>query len=394
MEKNKYKHTVNCCLVGYVVQAIINNYAPLLFITFNKSYGVSLELISLLITVNFAVQIMADVVSSKFIDKIGYRAAVVIAHGFSFVGMVLLAVLPNVIDPYAGLVISTVVCAIGGGLIEVIISPIVEACPSDNKAAHMSLLHSFYCWGHVAVVLLSTLFFATVGTDKWYILAIAWAAVPLINGIAFCFVPILSLTEEGKSTPLSKLFKSKTFWAFLVIMVCAGACELSVSQWASAFAEAGLGVSKTVGDLAGPLAFAVLMGGARIFYSRLGSKINIEKYLVFCSAICLFSYLMISLSPWKILSLVGCGICGFSVGVMWPGAYSMAAAKMPGGGAAMFAMLAFAGDTGCAVGPGLVGTVSDLLGGNLKIGILSVAFFPTIMLISSMIYERKSRKKS
>ena len=389
---NKYSKTITCCLLGYVVQAIINNYVPLLFVTFNRDFGVSLEKISLIITINFAVQISADLISSKFIDKIGYRMAVVVAHAFSFAGLLTLAVLPNVMDAYTGLVISTVVCAMGGGLIEVIISPIVEACPSENKAAHMSLLHSFYCWGHVAVVLISTLFIATVGTDKWYILAAAWAILPLVNGIAFCYVPILTLTEEGKSTPLLQLMRTKTFWAFIVIMVCAGACELSVSQWASAFAEAGLGVSKTVGDLAGPMAFAILMGGARIFYSRMGNKIRIEKYLVICSAICLFSYLLIALSPYKFLSLVGCGICGFAVGVMWPGSYSMAAAKMPGGGAAMFAMLAFAGDTGCAVGPGLVGAVSERFSGDLKTGILAVTVFPVVMLFSSIAYERKSRK--
>ena len=393
MEKNKYSKTINCCLLGYVVQAIINNYVPLLFVTFNRDFGVSLEKISLIITINFIVQMLADLISSKFIDKIGYRVAVVAAHFCSFAGMLLLALLPNVMDPYVGLVISTVVCALGGGLIEVIISPIVEACPSDNKAAHMSLLHSFYCWGHVAVVLVSTVFFAVLGTDKWHILAAVWAILPLANGIAFCRVPILTLTEEGKSTPLSQLVKTKTFWAFIVIMVCAGACELSVSQWASAFAEAGLGVSKTVGDLAGPMAFAVLMGGSRIFYSRMGDKINIEKYLVICSALCLFSYLLIALSPYKFLSLVGCGICGFAVGVMWPGSYSMAAARLPRGGAAMFALLALAGDTGCAVGPGLVGTVSDHFSGDLKMGILSVVFFPAIMLVSAIVYERKSRKE-
>ena len=389
---NKYSKTINCCLVGYVVQAIINNYVPLLFVTFNRDFGVSLEKISLIITINFIVQITADLVSSKFVDRIGYRASVVLAHAFSFVGMMLLAVLPNVMDPYGGLVIATVVCALGGGLIEVIISPIVEACPSENKAAHMSLLHSFYCWGHVAVVLISTVFFALVGTEKWYILAAVWALLPLVNGIAFCYVPILTLTEKGKSTPIPQLMRTKTFWAFIVIMVCAGACELSVAQWASAFAEAGLGVSKTVGDLAGPMAFAILMGASRIFYSRMGNKIRIEKYLVICSAVCLFSYLLIALSPYKFLSLVGCAVCGFAVGVMWPGSYSMAAEKMPGGGAAMFAMLALAGDTGCAVGPGLVGAISERFSGDLKTGILAVTVFPVIMLFSAIAYERKSRK--
>ena len=389
---NKYSKTINCCLVGYVVQAIINNYVPLLFVTFNRDFGVSLEKISLIITINFIVQITADLVSSKFVDRIGYRASVVLAHAFSFAGMLLLAILPNVMDPYGGLVIATVVCALGGGLIEVIISPIVEACPSENKAAHMSLLHSFYCWGHVAVVLISTVFFALVGTEKWYILAAVWALLPLVNGIAFCYVPILTLTEKGKSTPIPQLMRTKTFWAFIVIMVCAGACELSVAQWASAFAEAGLGVSKTVGDLAGPMAFAILMGASRIFYSRMGNKIRIEKYLVICSAVCLFSYLLIALSPYKFLSLVGCAVCGFAVGVMWPGSYSMAAEKMPGGGAAMFAMLALAGDTGCAVGPGLVGAISERFSGDLKTGILAVTVFPVIMLFSAIAYERKSRK--
>ncbi len=388
----KYSKTISCCLLGYVVQAIINNYVPLLFVTFNRDFGVSLEKISLIITINFIVQITADLISSKFIDKIGYRVTVVVAHGLSFAGMLALAVLPNVMDPYVGLVIATVVCALGGGLIEVIISPIVEACPSENKAAHMSLLHSFYCWGHVAVVLISTLFFAAVGTEKWYILASVWSLLPLANGIAFCYVPILTLTEKGKSTPIFRLMRTKTFWSFIVIMVCAGACELSIAQWASAFAEAGLGVGKTVGDLLGPMAFAILMGGSRIFYSRMGNKIKIEKYLVVCSAVCLFSYLLIALSPYKFLSLVGCGICGFAVGVMWPGSYSMAAEKMPGGGAAMFAMLALAGDTGCALGPGLVGAVSERFSGDLKTGILAVTVFPVVLLFSAIAYERKARK--
>lgn len=327
--RNEYKYTVYACFVGYIVQAIINNFAPLLFLTFQASYGIALSKITFLVTFNFLLQLTVDLLSAIVIDKIGYRVASVAAHLFATVGLVSLAVLPDVMpDPFVGLMISVVIYALGGGLIEVLISPIVEACPTDNKEAEMSLLHSFYCWGHVGG-LLSTLFFVTVGIEHWKVLAVLWALIPLLNGIVFLKVPIATLLEEvEKGLSIKRLFSGKVFWILVLLMFFAGSCEQAVSQWASAFAEKGLQVSKTLGDLAGPMLFAILMGTARVLYSKIGDKIKLHTAMVFCGVLCLASYFLIVLSPLPVLGLIGCGICGFSVGLLWPGTFSLAIIRL------------------------------------------------------------------
>ena len=379
------------CFVGYIVQAIVNNFVPLLFVTFQESYGIPLSEITMLITVNFAVQLVIDLISAWFIDKIGYRASVLAAHICSAVGLILLTVLPSVMSsPFAGLLVAVVIYAVGGGLIEVIISPIIEACPTDNKEKAMSLLHSFYCWGHVGVVLISTVFFALFGIENWKILALIWAIVPIVNTFVFIKVPIYSLNEDGEEgLPLRKLFSMKMFRVFLIMMICAGASEQAVSQWASAFAEKGLGVSKTVGDLAGPMAFAVLMGTSRLIFGKYGHKLDLDRFMKYSCILCIAAYLCITLVPNPVIGLIGCGICGFSVGILWPGTYSKASASIKGGGTAMFAMLALAGDIGCSGGPTLAGLVSDRFGGNMRAGIMAAIIFPAVMTVCLMLLGKK-----
>ena len=391
--KNNYNHTVFACYFGYVVQAIVNNFAPLLFLTFRNEFGIPLEKITSLITINFLFQLVVDVVAAKVVDKIGYRKCIVAAQFFSALGIAGMGFLPNLFsDPYYGLLISILLYALGGGLIEVLVSPIVEACPIKAKKAAMSLLHSFYCWGHLFVVLLSTLFFTLFGIENWRILALVWAVIPLINGFYFVKVPIAPLTAEGEQIPIKKLFSSKTFWLFIVIMVCAGASEQGMSQWASTFAEAGLNVSKTVGDLAGPSLFAITMGVSRVIYSKISEKVDLNKYMTACAVLCITSYAIASFSGNAAFSLVGCAMCGFSVGVMWPGAFSLASEKFPKGGTAMFAFLALAGDFGCSFGPTVVGVATDILNDDIKRGVFAAVIFP-VLLIISLLFMKKIKEK-
>lgn len=391
---NGFKKTIRSCFVGYIVQAIINNFIPLLFITFQDTYEISLAQVTGLITINFVLQLLLDMASVLFVDKIGYRASILIAHALAAIGLVFLTFMPEIAPtPFIGIVISVAVYAVGSGLIEVLVSPIVEACPTDNKETTMSMLHSAYCWGHVLVVLVSTVFFSVCGIENWKVLALLWAVVPAVNGFAFIKVPINSVNEPGEQgLSLPQLFKSKMFWTFMLIMLCAGASEISVSQWSSAFAERALGVNKTIGDLAGPMAFAVLMGISRTFYGKFGEKINLEKFMLASSVLCVISYLSIGLIDSPVISLIACAVCGLSVGIMWPGAYSRAAGTIKGGGTALFAMLALAGDTGCTVGPTIVGEIADAVGGNLKIGILSATVFPVLLIIGMSVYKSLNKK--
>ena len=378
--RTNFRHTIAACYIGYITQAIINNFLPLLFITFNSTYNISLEKIGLLVSVNFFTQLLVDMIAAKAADKIGYRVLVVAAHVFAVIGLVSLSFLPDLLpDPYIGICFSVILYAIGGGLTEVLISPIVEACPTDGKSAAMSLLHSFYCWGSVLVVAGTTVFFSVFGIEMWRIAACFWAIIPLFNIFYFMLVPINRLTEEGEGMGVRQLLKSGIFRILAVFMLCAGASELAMSQWASAFAESGLNVSKTMGDLLGPCFFAVLMGASRIVHAKFGEGIGLEKYLSISALVCIASYIIAAFSPVPILSLIGCGICGFSVGEMWPGTFSLATEKCPKGGTTMFALLALAGDCGCGRGPTVVGFVSGALGDNLKLGIVSAVVFPLIL---------------
>ncbi len=383
MKQLTYRHTIYSCFTGYIVQAIINNFLPLLFLTFQSTYGIPLSRITFLVTFNFGLQLVIDLVSPMFIDRIGYRASLIIAHVCAGAGLVGLTILPELLPaPFMGLMACVIVYAVGGGLIEVLISPVVEACPTDNKETAMSLLHSFYCWGHVAVVLISTLVFHFIGIRNWKVLAALWAIVPAVNIYFFARVPIAPLLEEGeKGLSLKELACDKLFWVLLILMICAGACEQSVSQWASTFAEKGLQISKTAGDLAGPMVFAILMGTSRAIYGKYGEKIDLHKFMFFSALLCLFSYLLISLSASALPGLIGCALCGLSVGILWPGTFSISAARLRRGGTLLFALLALGGDVGCSFGPTLVGMAAGHFGDNLKMGILAAVIFPALLLV-------------
>lgn len=394
MEK-KYKNTIYACYIGYISQGITNNFAPLLFVSFITYGWASLRTVTMLTTINFLIQLSVDYISTYFVDKIGYRVSIVAAHIFDAFGLVGLAVLPSILpNPFLGLLIADVLYAFGGGLLEVLVSPIVEACPNDNKSAAMSLLHSFYCWGVVLVVGFSTLFMLIFGRESWRYLCIIWAAVPLFNAFFFTRVPINRLTEDGEGMSVKDLLKDRIFWIFALLMVAAGASELAMSQWASAFAESTLGIPKTIGDLAGPCFFAVLMGTSRALYGKFGSKFNLKAFIICSSGLCFLSYIAAAASRNSAFSILGCAMCGFSVGIMWPGVFSLASEKMPKGGTALFALLALAGDLGCTAGPTLVGLVSAASGDNLKAGLALATVFPIIMIfgIISLLRIKETEK--
>ena len=389
--RSPYQKTMYAFFIGYIVQAVVNNFVPLLFVTFQKTYQISLSKITFLITINFLIQLLVDMLSAGFVDKIGYRASIILAHVCAAAGLLSLTILPELLpNAYSGILIAVAIYAVGGGLIEVLISPILEACPTDNKEQAMSLLHSFYCWGHMGVVLLSTVFFVLCGIDNWKILTILWVLIPITNILLFAKAPIYSLHEEGTAgLTLGQLFRKKLFWVFFLMMLCAGASEQAVSQWASAFAEQGLGVSKTVGDLAGPMAFAMLMGISRLIYGKWGDRLNLDRFMQWSCLLCIAAYLCIVLVPVPVIGLLGCAVCGFSVGILWPGTFSKASASIKGGGTAMFAMLALAGDVGCSGGPTLAGLVSGACGNNLHMGILAAIVFPVLMLTSLFLAGKK-----
>ena len=330
MKKLSYESTVLSCFVAYIVQAIINNFAPLLFVTFQRDFGISLSEITLLITFNFLIQILVDLASAYFVDRIGYRAAMITAHLLSAAGLFLLSELPFMIsNAYIALLISVAIYAIGGGLLEVVVSPVVEACPTKNKEKEMSMLHSFYCWGFVTVIIISTLFFHIFGIEEWRVMAKLWMLVPLVNMIAFFFVPIYDIVPEEKKMGKTKMFRSGIFWLLFFMMIASGASEQAVGQWASAFAETGLNISKTIGDLAGPCLFAFMQGISRLIFGKYGERINLKKMMTASAVLCCICYLATSLSPYPALSLAGCALCGFSVGIFWPGTFSIAAKLLP-----------------------------------------------------------------
>ena len=388
-QSKNYQKTMYACFIGYIVQAVVNNFVPLLFVVFQDSYHIPLSQITALITINFLIQLGVDLLSAGVVDKLGYRTCVLLAHGCAAAGLELL---PN---PFAGILIAVGIYAVGGGLIEVLISPILEACPTKNKEKAMSLLHSFYCWGHVGVVLISTVFFRLAGVGNWRILTVLWALIPVGNLVLFAGAPIYSLHEEGETgLTLRELFTKKIFWILMLMMLCAGASEQAVSQWASIFAEKGLGVSKTVGDLAGPMAFAALMGTSRLIYGKYGDRLNLNRFMTLSCFLCIAAYGCISLIPNAAVGLAGCAVCGFSVGILWPGTFSKASAAVKGGGTAMFALLALAGDLGCSGGPTLAGAVSSQCGDNLRMGILAAAVFPVLLLAGMLLLSRQKPVKS
>lgn len=393
MKKLSYNHTITASYISYTVQALVNNFTPLLFVMFSGVYGISLDKIGLLVTINFLFQLFIDFIAARFLDKIGYRTSMICAQLSASFGFILLGFLPDIIDPFFAIIISTFFTALGGGLIEVTVSPVVEAIPEDKKhKGAMSILHSFYCWGQLLTVLISTLFFVLFGIENWRIMSFLWACLPLSNSIYCFFIPIRSLNEKAKPLPIKSLLKNKLFWLFIFIMICAGATELTVSQWASALAEKNLNVTKAVGDLAGPCIFALLMGLVRAFYAKFSDKLKIENALLLSGIIGVTGYLMIALSPVPFISLSGCALTGIASALLWPGTLTLSAKSIYGGGTAMFALLALGGDFGCSIGPGIAGCFSEIFGQNLQIGVLCGIIFPIGIIVGAIIYKYKVNK--
>lgn len=386
-----YNHTVTACFVGYITQAVINNFMPLLFVTFAATLGIDMARLSALITVNFVTQLVVDVLAGKFVDRIGYKPCIIAAHLAALAGLLALGLLPTrVPDPYLAILAAIFLYALGGGLIEVMVSPIVEACPSEHKAKAMSLLHSFYCWGQLGTVAISTLFLFAFGTGSWPVLACLWAIVPAIGIAMFAGAPMPRIVPEGTATMrFADLSKKPVFYLMFLMMLCAGAAEQGMSQWASAFAESGLGVTKVIGDLAGPAAFALMMGLSRAIYGVLGHRLDLTAFIASSSVLCVAMYLTAALTTAPVLGLLACALTGFSVGIMWPGTFSMAADAMPGGGTLMFALLAVAGDLGCAGGPAVVGLVASANGDSLKTGLLFGSMF-ALVLLACVVAARKT----
>lgn len=384
-----YGRTKLACYLGFVTQAIASNFAPLLYLKFHMDYGISLGNLALISTCFFFTQLLVDLFCAKYVDRIGYRACVVTSEICSALGLAGLAFLPELLpNPFAGILICVVVYAMGSGLIEVLCSPIVEACPFPNKEATMSLLHSFYCWGSVGTIAVATAFFALFGIDSWKWLAVLLALVPAVNIYNFATCPIEYLVDEGKGMGIRGLFRRPIFWVAVVLMVCSGASELSMSQWASAYAEAALGMSKTMGDLLGPCLFAVSMGICRTLFGKYGQKVNLSKFMVASGCLCVVCYILASLIENPVVGLIGCILCGFSVGIMWPGTLSITSRKFPAGGTTMFALLAMAGDLGGSIGPGIVGRVSQLAGDNIRTGIAAGLAFPLLLVIGLIAFDR------
>lgn len=388
-----FSATKKACYLGYITQAITINFAPLLFLTFESEFEISLSQISLLIGINFTVQLLTDLTSAKFLPRVSLRGTAIATQLFAAVGILGLAFFPAVMPtPYSGLVLAVLFCGIGGGLSEVLISPLIEACPSENKTSSMSFLHSFYCWGQAGVILLSVLFFATAGIAHWRMLACLFAAVPLVGAFLFCMVPIPTFGSEEGGLPLSRLFTKRLFWLLLVMIAVGGAAEMVMSQWASSFAESGLGVSKTVGDLLGPCLFAVLMGLSRLLCGVFADRIPLQVSIPVSGVLCIVAYLMAALAQNPMLALCGCGLCGLSVGVFWPGIYSLAARALPEGGVPMFAILALAGDVGCLLGPSVSGRIADANGGDLRLPFLLATALPVVLLLAAFCLFRTLKR--
>ncbi len=389
-----YRKTKLACYLGFVTQAIAANFAPLLFLKFHNDYGISLGNIALISTVFFFTQLLIDLFCAKFVDRIGYRVSIIVSEVCSAVGLVGLAFLPEILpNAFAGILISVTVYAVGCGLIEVLVSPIIEACPFENKEATMSLLHSFYCWGSVGTIVISTLFFRFFGMDSWRWLTVIWALIPAYNIYNFATCPIVPIVEEGQGMGIRQLGKKPLFWVSICLMVCAGASELSMAQWASAYAEAALGLSKTFGDLMGPCLFAVTMGISRVIYGKYGEKLNLMSFMIGSGALCVVCYILASLIKNPIIGLIGCIICGFSVGIMWPGTISISSKKFPAGGTAMFALLAMAGDLGGGIGPAIVGRVTQYAGDDIRAGMAVGLVFPIVLIIMLIIMSKAKERK-
>ena len=391
-KKTNYHKTKTACYMGFITQAVTANFAPLLFLKFHSEYHIDLGNIALISTFFFLTQLLVDLFCAKFVDYIGYRVCIVVSELCAALGLIGLAFLPDLLpDPFIGIICSVIIYAIGSGLIEVLCSPIIEACPFENKEATMSLLHSFYCCGAVGTILISSLFFLIFGINNWKWLAVIWAIIPVVNTYNFMTCPIEHLVDSGAGMGIRNLFSQPFFWVAICLMICSGASELAMAQWASAYAESALGLSKTLGDLAGPCMFAVTMGISRMLFGKYGEQLDLMKFMSASGILCVICYLLTALSSNPVVGLVGCIACGFSVGIMWPGTISISSKAFPTGGTAMFSLLAMAGDLGGSIGPGIVGRITQNAGNNIRIGMGCGLIFPVILLFMLFLLYRENR---
>lgn len=379
--KSKYTMTKIACYVGYVVQAVVNNFLPILFIALQNIYGLSYEQLARIILFNFLTQMVTDFITPKILAIIGYRKAAMLAHISASAGLVFLGILPKIMEStYFAIIISMVITAFGSGLIEVILSPMVDMLPTSNKAGSMSILHSFYCWGQAFTIIATTVMVMFFGFEGWANIPIIWAVIPFVNIFSFSFVPIIEPEKDQKTASLKQLFQNKSFILFLIMMLCSGAAEITMAQWASMFAQQSLGVSKAVGDLAGPCAFAIFMGAGRIWYANVSHKVSFRKTVIVLSVLCAICYIVVGLCDIPSVALVCCALCGFTVSIFWPGTYAEGSNTFKNGGPVMFSAFAMLGDIGCSLGPWLSGVVAD--GYGLNWGFVASAIFPVLMIIS------------
>lgn len=390
-----YKHTLHSCYLAYVTQAAVVNLAPILFVIFQTEFGLTYQQIGALSLINFLTQLSIDAVAIKTLDKVGYRPAAIGCCACCTLGFLLLAICPAIWPgEFFALCLPVIVYAVGGGLAEVIVSPIADSLPLENKEGSMALVHGAYSWGQAAVVLVSTCTLAIIGHARWQWLPLIWAILPLYNLFRFCRVPLMPTIPDEHRTPLRDLLKNGTLWLFLLVMLCAGASEVAMSQWSSLFAEKALGVNKVLGDIAGPCLFAVFMGLGRIGFGKFGTKWKLSRILLLCALLAIVCYLLTAFFPHPIISLTACALTGLAVSLMWPGTVSLSAAAFPLGGAALFAFLALFGDLGCSVGPWLTGVVSDAVSVSnsdmaLRIGLAAGTIFPLTLFVTLFFLKSK-----
>ncbi len=379
----KYFPTKLAGYVGFVVQAIVNNFLPILFIVFQNVYNLSYEKLGRLILFNFATQMFIDLITPKIIAKIGYRKAASLSQGAAAAGLILLGTLPSLMNnTYLAIIISIIIYATGSGLMEVILSPMIEMLPTGNKSGNMAVLHSFYCWGQAFTVLVTTGLVFLFGFKQWYFIPAIWAIIPFLNMFSFLRVPIVQPSPDEKMSTFSELVKKPLFLVYMVMMFCAGASEIAMAEWASIFAQNALGVSKAIGDITGPCAFALFMGTGRVVYAKLSKKVSFTKMLVILNIFCFVCYMVVAVCKIPIIALIFCAVCGFTVSISWPGIYSAGARTFTTGGAVMFSVFAMCGDTGCALGPWLIGVLADKF--SLNVGFAAASVFPLVMVICAL----------
>ena len=388
------------CEFGITTQSAVNNLAPILFVIFKDNFGISYTMIASLMLFNFLVQIATDFTAIKILGILDYRKSGILAQACAALGLIMLGVLPNIIPIYPALFTSTLFMAFGGGLLEVMVSPIVDSLEKGQSSAKMNMLHSFFCWGQVAVVLTATAAIKLFGSNIWYIIPISWAIVPIISIFMFSVVPIPEIARAERRSGEKLPVKSKAFLFMCFLMVASGASEITMAEWASVFAQKGLGIDKFTGDILGPCLFAVLMGSGRLLFGVFGSRVRLKSALTYYSILCTICYIVAATAKNPYIALFFCALTGFSVSIMWPGVYSYSSSVIKQGKTAMFGILALCGDVGCSLGSWLTGSMSDFsltfpkvlefavrcgisyeqMG--LKIGIGCAAVFPLLMSIA------------